>query len=153
MCTFFTISVFNSYAQKVDQRFAIQDSRIGELNQFNDTYRQQIYNSFLTLSRLLNITQEDSLREINSLKESDLKLMSAVDNLTSYINSLNLTCTNSTTTIIYNITNNATTQIPIQTSCRQYLINKYSLGDYFDVVACCELRQVGYANECCSCYK
>ncbi|QLJ52555.1 MAG: hypothetical protein Sv326_0454 [Candidatus Fermentimicrarchaeum limneticum] len=160
LCAFFTISVFNSYAQKVDQRFASQNSRIGELDKFNDTYKQQV-NSYLaylataqnTLSQQVNLTSEDSLQRINSLKEQDKNLQNQLDALNKTL--LDINCTGTNTTIIYN----NTVQVPVQNTtidsrtCRQKLLDLHGLGPYFDVVACCELRQVGYADECCTCYR
>lgn len=139
-------------------------------NQTNDTFQLEVnghlaylQQSILGVSQSYNTTRQADLQAINTLKESSANLKNRLDveesrvlvaerklgNQTAYIDNLNLTCTN-TTTVIYQ---NSTTQIPVQGSCRNYLIDKYHLGPYFDVVSCCELRQVGYADECCACYR
>lgn len=146
------------------------------INQSNDTFKQDtnghllfLQNSIYGVSQSCNSSSQDSLRRINNLTESNANLKTLLDagesridadekkldNLTAYIGSLNLNCTNTTTTVYVNQTIPAPVQnqtAPI--SCRQKIMNEHGLGPLLDLVACCyNSPPVGYSQECCACFQ
>ena len=136
----------------------------------NDTYKVQVagYLAYLdtrinTTSQSYNIALQDSLQEINTLKELNKIMNKTIGNLTIYIIKLNetyqalgmRTADNVTEYYINNtyVPEKNVTQVIEQLSCRQKLINEHGLGPMFDVVYCCESRAYGFADECCACYR
>jgi len=176
---------FIYYTNQTDNNFGILASMIEQYNSSMDFVISQgrnithqyllTENNISALSRQLNITSQNTIQQVNSLKEFNTTLQNQIaadnrkfdnlnaslqnqlaaderklDNLTAYVNRINLTCTcKNTTTVVY-----LNQSSPAQVSCRQKIMNEHNLGSLFDVVACCNNNpQVGYWQECCACYE
>jgi hypothetical protein len=181
---------FIYYTNQTENKFSILASMIEQYNSSMDLVISQgrnithqyllTENNISALSRQLNITSQNTIQQMNSLKESNTNLQNQIaaddrkfdnlnaslqnqlaaderklDNLTAYVNRINLTCTcKNTTTIVYLNQSSPAQNQTASISCRQALMNKYGLGSEFDVVTCCNRNPpVGYWQECCACYQ
>lgn len=182
VCSIFTIIVFGSYAQKLDQKFAGINGRIDNTNQTNDTYRVQVagYLRYLdsrinSTSQQASIASEGYLSEVKILKKENLELRNRLDTLNNSVR--NIDCTSTNTTIIYNnpvqpgfepgspVQNaTATNSTPNPLSgVPQFLQFQYnytcmvSLMDQYDIggYTCLRAdcnRNVGWQQDACSCW-
>jgi len=180
LAALYTVLVFGSYAQKIDQRFSLVDNKIEGMNQTNDTYRQQVYayltyqdNRINSISQSYNLSSRDSLQRINNLEkensrlnQSYLELQAGYDDLSAYIAMLNVT--NITTYVVYNISASQASNKTNSTAdpgppvpgellfqyaypCMTNLISQYGLGRYTCARADCD-RSVGWQADACTCW-
>ncbi|MCX6776333.1 MAG: hypothetical protein NT130_05810 [Candidatus Micrarchaeota archaeon] len=182
VCSVFTIIVFGSYAQKLDQKFASINDRIGGFNTTNDTYRAQVAGYLRYLDSRINATSQQAsialegcLSRINSLEKEKLNLQLRFEALNNSIKNIN--CTGTNTTIIYNNsvqpgfepgspvqnTSAANSTSDTLSGVPQFLQFQYdypcmtSLMDQYDIggYTCLRAdcnRNVGWQQDACSCW-